>query len=87
MARRRASLAVASASGGRLGDVAACGECGTGERERNCPGEQDGAACCGGEEVLGGEADEGVLGVGGCEAADGGDEGEEEVLGDEAPGE
>ena len=40
-----------------------------------------------GRRCLAGESHEGVLGVDGCEAADGWDEGEEEVLGDEAPGE
>ena len=70
-----------------LVDVAAGGEGGGGERERDRPGEQDGAACGGGKEMVGGEPDEGVRGVGGCEAADGGDEGEEEIFDDEAPGE
>ena len=64
-----------------------CGERDAGERERDRPGDQDEPAGCGVEEVVGGEPDECVAGVDGGEAADGWDEGEEEVLDDEAPGE
>ena len=70
----------------RLVDVAAGGKRDAGEGERDRPGEQDESAGGGVQEVVGGEPDECVAGVDRGVAADGWDECDQEVLGDEAPG-
>jgi len=68
------------------GDVASGGGEDAGDRECGGPGGEDRAADGCREEVFGGEAFEGVFGVVGAVAVDGGDEGEEEVVDDEPPG-
>ena len=71
----------------RLVDVASRDQRNAGDGEDDRPRQEHRAARGGRQEVIGGQPGQGVPCVDRPEAADGGDEGEEEVLDDEAPGE